>query len=963
MQKTPGHSLPLCRSVLATLVGLILSGGAFAACDNLQPDSNETVTCDTTPPNPSTSGVAAVSGSDNVTVNFNAGTLLNLSGQNGVLLYSNSTAIQRGTINLTGDTFDGLSARLAGNTLQNVGTINTNGLQSEGLYSSGTDSQLSNAQDAQITTRGDSSSGIASFSNSPAGLSNNYLTNLGTVTTYGLASPGIYAQGSNNQLLNSGDITTYGDDASGIEGNGDNNVIVNSGTITTQGRAGNAINSGGGTALGSVTNSGKILTSGLFANGVYFGNTATFTNTAGGTITSAAARGVLATAGGTLTNNGLIHAGRDGIDSYYGVAQVTNTGTIISDNERAVHFDSVDNATLINSGDLTGNGVAVQFSGGEDHFIWQNSGTVTGSVEMDEGNDQATLQNLSDSNLAATTEISGGLGNDQLLLSAAHLSDPARFIDWESLLLRNGSQLTLNTPLVVGDAQTQTGSVSIDATSSLLAGGQSTASIAGYAGNNDVTVTNAGAIDLTDNGGSTTDRLTINGNYVGNNGVLKLQTVLNGDDSASDRLVISGGQASGTTQIQVTNVGGTGVATQNAGIMLVEATHGATTTAGAFTLAGGSVSAGAYEYLLFRGSSADAQSWYLRNSLIVPPVTQPETPPVIPPVTSPEDPPVTLPVVPPVQPAGDTVPLYRQEAPLYQAVMPVAAQIGIKQIGTFHERQGQLNTSGSQGDWARTFGTHSEQSWSGSTSPAFEGNYAGLQVGQDLLTGTRDNAGVFYGFTRAKGSVEGFIVAQPDSRAGDLTVQGNSAGAYWTHHWPGLAYLDAVVMQTWLSGSTTSGRGNRADVGGKLWSASLESGYPLGVAENWSLEPQAQLIGQRLQLDDSHDTISSITYSEGTQFTGRVGARLQGSYGDVEQRLMPFLSVNVWHDFNNTNTVTLANDSLNQDNSSTSLEVGMGLAASVSRQVELYSAVSHTSDDDSEHRQDLSGNLGVRVIW
>nr|WP_274388814.1 autotransporter outer membrane beta-barrel domain-containing protein [Rahnella rivi] len=180
-------------------------------------------------------------------------------------------------------------------------------------------------------------------------------------------------------------------------------------------------------------------------------------------------------------------------------------------------------------------------------------------------------------------------------------------------------------PLVLGDATTQTGTLSIDSTSVLLAGGQSAADIAGFGGANDVTVTNAGTLDLTDSAGSTHDRLTIHGNYVGDNGVLKLQTVLNGDDSASDRLVISGGQASGSTQIQVTNVGGTGVATAGSGIMLVEATNGATTTASAFTLAGGSVSAGAYDYLLFRGSSDDAQSWYLRNSLIV--VTPPVPPP------------------------------------------------------------------------------------------------------------------------------------------------------------------------------------------------------------------------------------------------------------------------------------------------------------------------------------------------
>jgi len=274
-----------------------------------------------------------------------------------------------------------------------------------------------------------------------------------------------------------------------------------------------------------------------------------------------------------------------------------------------------------------------------------------------------------------------------------------------------------------------------------------------------------------------------------------------------------------------------------------------------------------------------------------------------------------------------------------------------------------VNTQGQAAGWARTFGVHSEQSWSGATSPAFDGNYAGLQVGQDLLAGNRDNAGVFYGYTRAKGNVKGFVNGRRDAWAGDLTLEGNSAGVYWTHHWDSLAYVDAVLVHTWLNGSTTSGRRLDADIGGKLWSASLEAGYPVPMADNWSLEPQAQFITQRLNLDDSTDRISDIHYSDDTTFTGRVGARLQGNYGELGKRLMPFVRVTLWHDFNGASTVTLGNDTLSQDEGSTALEVGVGVAASLSRQIELYSAVSHTSDDDSEHRQDVSGNLGVKIIW
>ena len=69
---------------------------------------------------------------------------------------------------------------------------------------------------------------------------------------------------------------------------------------------------------------------------------------------------------------------------------------------------------------------------------------------------------------------------------------------------------------------------------------------------------NAGRIDLTNGTSGATDRLTITGNYTGLGGLLLIQTELGDDNSNSDRLVLSGGTASGSTGIAVVNVGGVG---------------------------------------------------------------------------------------------------------------------------------------------------------------------------------------------------------------------------------------------------------------------------------------------------------------------------------------------------------------------------------------------------------------------
>ncbi|MFH7112054.1 autotransporter outer membrane beta-barrel domain-containing protein, partial [Achromobacter xylosoxidans] len=104
-------------------------------------------------------------------------------------------------------------------------------------------------------------------------------------------------------------------------------------------------------------------------------------------------------------------------------------------------------------------------------------------------------------------------------------------------------------------------------------------------------------------------------NYSGSGGVLiGLNTYLGDDSSPSDRQVIDGGAATGTTGLRIANAGGPGALTTAAGIKVVDAIKGATTQSSAFSLSGRAV-AGPYEYRVYRGSAAwpADQSWYLRS--------------------------------------------------------------------------------------------------------------------------------------------------------------------------------------------------------------------------------------------------------------------------------------------------------------------------------------------------------------
>ena len=49
---------------------------------------------------------------------------------------------------------------------------------------------------------------------------------------------------------------------------------------------------------------------------------------------------------------------------------------------------------------------------GTDTFTWDGGGIIYGTIDLGGDNDTATLSNLTNANLGATTAINGGLGTD-----------------------------------------------------------------------------------------------------------------------------------------------------------------------------------------------------------------------------------------------------------------------------------------------------------------------------------------------------------------------------------------------------------------------------------------------------------------------------------------------------------------------------------------------------------------------
>jgi len=325
----------------------------------------------------------------------------------------------------------------------------------------------------------------------------------------------------------------------------------------------------------------------------------------------------------------------------------------------------------------------------------------------------------------------------------------------------------------------------------------------------------------------------------------------------------------------------------------------------------------------------------------------------------------------------------------------VAQRMGLMTMGTFHQRRGDqsfltgvgalvYSGPGAQGDasegdgdgpppgvWGRVFGANSDLGTNATLSiagydvgPQFDGNYWGIQVGSDLYEIEHDNGhterfGLFYTHANTDGDISGNIFGQINLSAGTLDLSEDSVAAYWTHLSPEGWYVDVIAKYGWLNGTSRSNRGIESDVDGTSFAMSAETGLPFAIAEGWTIEPQAQIIWQRIDFDDTSDRFSKISNEAFDSFTGRIGARVQYSSGPAYGHL----GLNLWHGFSADQTVTFNTFPLVTQTEGTWLEVNLGGAYEISENVSAFGDLSYSFDVDGAESNMFGGQVGLRFKW
>ncbi|MGV8917268.1 MAG: autotransporter domain-containing protein [Pseudomonas sp.] len=193
-----------------------------------------------------------------------------------------------------------------------------------------------------------------------------------------------------------------------------------------------------------------------------------------------------------------------------------------------------------------------------------------------------------------------------------------------------------------------------------------------------------------------------------------------------------------------------------------------------------------------------------------------------------------------------------------------------------------------------------------------------------------------------------------------LALQGQSLGGYWSLTSAQGWHVNLVAAGSHLTGFARSAQNTWQATEGNAVTLSVEGGYPIGISDNWVIEPQAQVINQRTSL--SNPNSSSNAPSDTTSWSGRVGARLQGNYQVNGLPVEPYVRTNLWQTYSSGELLSLGPvDKLTTSRNSSSVEVGLGLLAKVTPNVSLFVSGDYSGSTDGAFG--LMGNLGVRVRW
>ncbi|EAM3602187.1 fibronectin-binding autotransporter adhesin ShdA [Salmonella enterica subsp. enterica serovar Typhimurium] len=631
--------------------------------------------------------------------------------------------------------------------------------------------------------------------------------------------------------------------------------------------------------------------------------------------------------------------------------------------------------------------------------------TVTGTINPEDASEYLLTEGLSWNATATSATPAHGtftLGAGDSFEVTSVLGDKTGNGDWDgkSLTKLGAGKLTLSgANTYSGDTNVQEGTLWLSGDGSIGEMGSqqavNVASGATFGGSNGTTVngkvTNEGTLvfgnseetgaiftlngDLINMGTMTSgsssstpgNTLYVDGNYTGNGGSLYLNTVLGDDDSATDKLVITG-DASGTTDLYINGIGD-GAQTTN-GIEVVDV--GGVSTSDAFELKN-EVNAGLYTYRLYWNESDN--DWYLASKAQsddddsggddTPSDGGDDGGNVTPPDDGGDGGDVT-----PPDHGGDVAPQYRADIGAYMGNQWMARNL---QMQTLYDREGSQYRNADGSVWAR-FKAGKAESEAVSGNIDMDSNYSQFQLGGDILAWGNGQqsvtVGVMASYINADTDSTGNRGADGSQFTSSGNVDGYNLGVYatWfadaqTHSG---AYVDSWYQYGFYNNSVESGDAGSESYDSTANAVSLETGYRYDIAlsngNTVSLTPQAQVVWQNYSADSVKDNYGTrIDGQDGDSWTTRLGLRVDGKlYKGSRTVIQPFAEANWLHTSDDV-SVSFDDATVKQDLPANRAELKVGLQADIDKQWSVRAQVA--GQTGSNDFGDLNGSLNLRYNW
>ncbi len=292
---------------------------------------------------------------------------------------------------------------------------------------------------------------------------------------------------------------------------------------------------------------------------------------------------------------------------------------------------------------------------------------------------------------------------------------------------------------------------------------------------------------------------------------------------------------------------------------------------------------------------------------------------------------------------------------------------GFTSLSTLHERRGEnaLDVDNKKGQaWARIIGQHSKDE--GKERFNYETDIYGVQAGYDFNIKNSEDGNRYTGFyfTNTTASTDFYdryraengIIAS-DKYTGKVKTKDFSFGLTTTKYYNNGFYLDLVGQLSFINNKYNSRDGVSAKQRGNALAFSVEGGKNYGLGSNWTIEPQAQLIYQYLNLKDFNDGVREVHYGNDSALRARLGFR-------TTYKKSFYSIANVWHDFSNTTEANIGSDVVKEKYSATWGEIGLGVQLPITNSAYVYSDVRYERSFTSNPKHNgYRGTVGFKYTF